>query len=99
MIVALTKYETELTQWLHRSILIAPCTIEGDSDETNDNWYTRAMVSLERENGVYAYLGPTWDTDIEVLCDLVGWSECYDLRSLDPLSVASTSFKNFEHVE
>ena len=58
-----------------------------------------ADVGLSRANGVYAYLGPTWDTDVDVLCALVSWSECWELTGLDPLSVASTSYKNFEHVD
>ena len=85
MIAALTKYETELTEWLHRSILIAPCTTLSFLDEPDLSEESMGAVDIARANGVYAWLGPTWATDIEVLCDVVDGSVCSFLRELDPL--------------
>ena len=97
MISALTKYETELTEWLHRSIFIAPCTVGGELEEAYLTESSMGEVDLERANGVYAQLGPTWDTDIDVLCDAFGWWGCRYYRRLNPEYSMPMSYKNLAH--
>ena len=97
MISALTKYETDLTEWLHRSILIAPCTVVGELDELDLSEESMGAVDIERANGVYAELGPTWDADIEVLCEVYGEIGCSEIREKDPLEWMPMSYKNLAH--
>ena len=79
MQVALLKYEQELSNYIHRAILLAPCTAEykdGDNPDDAKPWLDE--VGLLRSIGVHALYGPTWEDDVQKICD--------NLQGLDPTS-------------
>lgn len=70
MLVALTKFEQELSSYLNRVILLAPCMI-GLTDETEPDlsWGNMSQVNfLRKDLGIYAINGPTWEDDLALIC-------------------------------
>ena len=83
MQVALSKYEDELSNYIHRAILMAPCVylnLGPDTDEIDISEQSMNSIGWERELGVYAYNGPNWDRDVEVICEARPW-ECEGARN------------------
>ena len=76
MLVALAKYETELTSYLNRVILLAPCMI-GITDRTEPDLSWKGMSfsyrslswgQLRQDLEIQAINGPTWDEDLAKIC-------------------------------
>ena len=84
MLVALTKYETELNQWLNRTVLLAPCTVAGNASKPDLSESATKYIDIEREYDVYAKAGPTWEEDLDTLCNAFGWWYCRYYRRVDP---------------
>ena len=72
MFVALTKYEDELSQYLEKAVLLTPCTIIGANTEPDLSEGAMNSVQWFREElGIQAMVGPTWDDDVEKICEVV----------------------------
>ena len=70
--VALSKYESELSQYLNRVVLMAPCaylTLGEDTDEIDISQESMESIGWERELGVYSTNGPNWERDLEIICE------------------------------
>ena len=71
MIVALTQFEDELSNYLEKVVLLTPCTIGigsslvPDLSESGMNLDTRM---IREELGVYAVPSPTWEEDFMKIC-------------------------------
>ena len=96
MLVALTKYESELIQWLNSAVLLTPCTIAGTASEPDLSYASTVYVDIEREYGVYAKVGPTWEDDLDTLCTSFGWDNCAYYRNINANQQAM-SFKTDAH--
>lgn len=67
MLVALTKFEQELSPYLNKVILMAPCKIWFKEDPEPDlTWgnMTKGFFWLRKELGIHAINGPTWEQDL-----------------------------------
>ena len=72
MIVALTKFEDELSNYLEKVVLLTPCTIGiGESLEPDLSEQSMNLDSkmLREEVGIYAVPSPTWETDKVRMCE------------------------------
>ena len=79
MQVALTRYESELSQYIHRAILMAPCiylNLGPDTDEIDVSEESMNEIGWLRDLGVYAYNGPNWENDLQTICDNRSEQEC-----------------------
>ena len=70
MLVALTKFEQELSSYLNRVILLAPCMIGlTDKTEADLSWGNMSQVDhLRKDLGIQAINGPTWEDDLAHIC-------------------------------
>jgi len=74
MLIALTKYETELSNYIHRAILLGPCHEvheDGAELDLSDEAIDMTGYQYIRDMGVYAVAGPTWEDDLQTICDNV----------------------------
>ena len=77
MQVALSKYEDELSQYIHRAVLLAPCgylTLGQELDEPDLSQKSMNNVGKLRDIGVYATNGPHWERDLQTICDKLPWN-------------------------
>ena len=64
------KYESELSNYLNRVILLAPCTAKyEDSEDPNQSKEWMDEVGFLRSIGVHVNYGPTWEQDVVTICD------------------------------
>ena len=68
MLVALTKFESEIAKFLHRVVLLAPCTVIDNTFEAGLSKKSMAEVGWFLSIDVYATLSPTWDWDVKAIC-------------------------------
>ena len=68
MTVALTRYESELLEYLHKVVLLAPCYLAGSDREPNLTEASMSEVTDYSSIGVYAINGPTWQQDLVKIC-------------------------------
>ena len=94
MMVALMHHEDTLDQYLERVVFIGPCTIVWGTDEVDLSEKAMNKVSEYRDAGVYAFHGPTYDEDIEVICEFVNRLKC---RYFKNRGLESFSMKDREH--
>ena len=59
--VALSRYESEMLEYFHKVVLMAPCIETEDPDnKTIPNQFGMSSVKDWSSFGVYAINGPTW---------------------------------------
>ena len=68
MTVALTRYESELVEYLHKVVLLAACYLTGAEREPNLTEASMSEVTDYSSIGVYAINGPTWQQDLVKIC-------------------------------
>ena len=65
--IALTKYESELSNCIYRAILLAPCQSpyeDGAELDLSEESINGTGYQYIRDMGVYAVAGPTWEDDL-----------------------------------
>ena len=66
-IVALSKYESELENYLERAILLAPC-FGVSGDELAKRLYADYFVNEMKKLDIYATNSSTWEADVVKIC-------------------------------
>lgn len=97
MQVALMKYESELSNYLNRAILLAPCTAEyedGDNPDKTRKWLDEPGEM--RSIGVYVTHGPTWEADYENICENLSQKTCKEYKRVNG-DETPISTKNNDH--
>ena len=72
MIVALTQFEDELSNYLEKVVLLTPCTIGiGKSlvPDLSESGMNLDSKMIREELGVYAIPSPTWEVDKIKICE------------------------------
>ena len=98
MQVALTKYEDELSQYINRVILLAPCQILGYGNEIDLSEDSMNVVGEYTSIGVYAWYGPNWDQDVDTLCEHYGWWQCRQFTKVDTSMEQAIPTKEEDHL-
>ena len=80
-LIALAKYETELSKYLERVVLLAPCFGysggETKASTTKSNIYAAGYLKDELAKiGIYATGTSTWTDDIKKICDNLSEEVC-----------------------
>ena len=98
MHVALTKYESQLSQWLNRVISLTPCfATYPEGAELNLSEEAFGEVGYWWDLGVHATNGPNWEEDKETICNSLGWWNCRWTKAIDRWNIAPYSNKNLDH--
>ena len=63
MMIALSKYETEMKNYLDRAILMAPCTIVVNANPIESLKAPGVLEAEMKKAGIYALFGPNFDKD------------------------------------
>lgn len=68
---ALSQYDAQLGEYIHRAILLAPCVyveieLESETDDLTEENVN--MIGWEEDLGIYVYGGPNWERDLEIIC-------------------------------
>lgn len=96
MLVTLTKYESELSNYLNKVIMMAPCTGPfKDGDDPDVLKASQEEIGYMRGIGVYALYGPNWQTDLETIC-AADALRCEGYK-IDTGVAAPYSTKNLDH--
>ena len=77
MQAALSKYDSDMSEYLNRAVLIAPCVWlgreNGEIDLSEENMNS---IGWQRELGIYAINGPNWERDLAKICANRSEKEC-----------------------
>lgn len=93
------NHSDELNELLNRVILLTPCTAEYEDGQNPDDVIgDMEAVGLAQSLGVYAFNGPHWDYDVNLLCDSGKYSddECGWFKDYDGTETA-VGAKNNDH--
>ena len=74
MMIALSKYENEMKNYLERAILLAPCTIIANANPIVSLTVPGVLEEEMKKAGVYALFGPNYDK--EVICEKSSADAC-----------------------
>ena len=100
MEIALSKYDSELKNYLNRAILLAPCTVS-DNSTTLPNFEPGVLYDEMVKAGVYASFGPNFNTD--AVCEKSSEEACKFAGSIDgyfadPMDRMPVSFRIYDHL-
>ena len=74
MMIALSKYENEMKNYLERATLLAPCTIITSANPIVSLTVPGALEADMKQAGVYTLFGPNFDKD--TICEKSSADAC-----------------------
>ena len=97
MLVGLTKFEAQYAQYLNRVVLLAPCTVIDNTFEAGLSEESMAEVGWFRSIDVYATLSPTWEWDVNAICENTDSTDVCETYQNYPAYLQPESMKADDH--